>query len=54
MTFDEPEEIKLGNPYYEQRFTGHKPQVTQCQDSFHYIPLFSSLKALLKDTGVLE
>lgn len=24
------------------------------QDSFHYIPLLSTLKALLKDTGVLE
>lgn len=44
----EPEEIILGSPYYNQRFTG------QLSHSFHYISILESLRALLNDTSVFQ
>ena len=44
--------VDLGEPYYESRFSGAKQRLVQKQDSFQYVSLLDSLKALLCDDEI--
>ena len=49
-----PEEIKIGEPYHHSIGTGVKRRLVEVQDSYQYVPLLTSLQALLSDSSVLE
>ena len=47
----EPEEIKIGDPYDVYQFTGSKRRHIQRYD---YVPILKSLEAILRDSSVLK
>ena len=49
-----PEEILIGDPQYTPRFSGSKRRLVEKWDSYQYIPLLTSLKALLCDSSIQE
>ena len=50
----EPEELKIGDPYHTARFTGPKRRLIKTYDSYQYVPLIPSLRALLSDPSVID
>ncbi|XP_065902216.1 uncharacterized protein [Dysidea avara] len=49
-----PEEILVGDPHYVPQFSGSKRRLVEKQDSYQYVPLLASLKAMLHDLSVRE
>ena len=54
VIIQEPQEIKIGDPYHEPVFTGTKRQLIERQDSYQYISLLASLKSLLSDSSIMD
>lgn len=50
----EPKEIRIGDPEYVPQFSGAKRRLSQKWDTYQYVPLLSSLKALLQDSTIME
>ena len=49
-----PEEISVSDPQYTPQFSGSKRRLVAKQDSYQYVSLLASLKALLCDLSVQE
>ena len=47
-------EIKIGTPNLCPQFSGSKRTMVEKFDSFQYIPLLDTLKALLSDVSIIE
>ena len=50
----EPKEIQIGETHYIPKFSGAKHQLVEKTDTYHYVPLLSSLKRLLQDKSVVK
>ena len=50
----EPEEIRLGNLVYRPRFAGNRREFDPKFDTYQYVPLLKSLRALLAYSTVME
>ena len=50
----EPTEIRIGDPYYANQFTGSRTRLKERYDTFQYVPLEDTLQKLLKDDTILE
>ena len=50
----EPEEIRVGEPYHVPRFSGPKRRLVEVFDTYQYVPLLKSLIKLLSDDSILE
>ena len=49
-----PQEVKIGELYYETISTGVKRRLIERQDTYQYIPLLPSVRVLLSDSSVLD
>ena len=50
----EPKKIQIGETRYIPKFSGAKRQLVEKTDTYHYVPLLSSLKRLLQDKSVVK
>ena len=46
--------MKLGEVYYEPRYSGSKHRLVEITDTFQYIPLFESVHNLLCNSTVMD
>ena len=49
-----PKEIRVGGPIYNPCFAGNKQEFVPTFDTYQYVPLLKSLRALLADSSVME
>ena len=54
MHLQEPQEIKIGEPYHVSRFSGPKRRLVETHDTYQYVPLLHTLRTLLSDNTVLD
>ena len=50
----DPEPVDLGKSYYYTQFSGPKRPKVLKSDTFYYVPLYDTLKALLQNPDVLN
>ena len=54
LQFQEPREIKIGEPQYRPQFSGSKRRLIERYDTYQYVPLLPHLSKLLDDDTLME